>query len=75
MCSILGGNFAGQPIGPNHKPLNVDGLWALVFGDGSNGASQTSLYFTAGPKMESEGLFGEFEASGKSSSGALPGNY
>jgi uncharacterized protein (TIGR03118 family) len=70
-----GGNFVGQPTDQNGKPLNVDGLWALVFGDGSNNAPQTSLYFTAGPKMESEGIFGEFEVSTKSDSAGMPGTY
>jgi uncharacterized protein (TIGR03118 family) len=38
--------------------LTIDGLWALEFGNaGSNGNPQT-LYFTAGPNDESDGLFG-----------------
>jgi uncharacterized protein (TIGR03118 family) len=38
--------------------LAIDGLWALEFGNaGSNGTPDT-LYFTAGPNDESDGLFG-----------------
>jgi uncharacterized protein (TIGR03118 family) len=38
--------------------LVIDGLWALEFGNGgSNGNGQT-LYFTAGPNDENDGLFG-----------------
>ena len=60
----------------NGKPLNVDGLWALVFGNGSNNASTAALYFTAGPSMETEGIFGEFEAKNtKSQSPGMPGMY
>ena len=50
------GNSKGQPTDDKAKALNVDGLWALVFGDGTNNAATTSLYFTAGPNMESEGI-------------------
>jgi len=70
------GNQVGQPTDRNGKPLNVDGLWALVFGNGSNNASTSALYFTAGPNMESEGLFGEFQAKNtKSPSPGMPGMY
>jgi uncharacterized protein (TIGR03118 family) len=44
--------------------LLIDGLWALEFGNaGSNGNPQT-LYFTAGPNDEADGLFGTITASG-----------
>jgi uncharacterized protein (TIGR03118 family) len=59
----------GQPKDKKGKPLHVDGLWALVFGNGSNNAATTSLYFTAGPNMESEGIFGKFDVTSKKSSG------
>jgi uncharacterized protein (TIGR03118 family) len=55
----------GQPTDSKGTPLNVDGLWALVFGNGSNNAATTSLYFTAGPNMESEGIFGKFDVTTK----------
>jgi hypothetical protein len=54
-------NSTGQPTDKKGKALNVDGLWTLVFGNGSNKAATTSLYFTAGPNMESEGIFGKFD--------------
>ena len=74
------GNSKGQPTDNKGKPLNVDGLWALVFGDGSNKAATTSLYFTAGPNMETEGIFGKFDvtptskaSAGSAMQGANPG--
>jgi uncharacterized protein (TIGR03118 family) len=71
------GNNVGQPMDDKGNPIAVDGLWALVFGNGSNNAATTSLYFTAGPNMESEGIFGKFDAtSGKSQgSGGMVGPY
>jgi uncharacterized protein (TIGR03118 family) len=45
------------------KPISIDGLWALQFGHGapSNGPTNT-LFFTAGPNDESDGLFGSITA-------------
>jgi uncharacterized protein (TIGR03118 family) len=44
-------------------PLLIDGLWALAWGPSSPqaaeaGALPTQLYFTAGPNMEANGLYG-----------------
>jgi hypothetical protein len=70
------GNMVGQPANKSGKPLGIDGLWALVFGNGSNGANTNSLYFTAGPNMESEGIFGEIDvATKKPSTPSMPGMY
>jgi uncharacterized protein (TIGR03118 family) len=50
--------FIGQLMGPDGKPVSVDGLWTLTTGnDGSAGSSQ-KIYFTAGPDEEANGLFG-----------------
>ena len=54
----------GALKGADHKPIRIDGLWALQFGHGTtsapgnNGPSNT-LFFTAGPDDESHGLFGK----------------
>ncbi len=40
------------------SPLVIDGLWALIFGNGGSAGPATTLYFTAGPNDESHGLFG-----------------
>jgi uncharacterized protein (TIGR03118 family) len=71
------GTQVGQPKDDKGNPLNVDGLWALVFGNGTNNAATTSLYFTAGPNMESEGIFGRFDVMSKKSHGMVggPGPY
>ncbi len=41
------------------KSLTIDGLWALQFGRGApNNGPTNTLFFTAGPNEESDGLFG-----------------
>jgi len=39
------------------KPVVIDGLWTLTLGGGRNSSSDT-LYFTAGPNGETDGVFG-----------------
>jgi uncharacterized protein (TIGR03118 family) len=55
---------AGQLRSTTGGPLTVDGLWALEFGQGApnNGPTDT-LFFTAGPNDEQNGLFGSIRAS------------
>jgi uncharacterized protein (TIGR03118 family) len=40
------------------KAVMIDRLWSMQFGNGANGGSVNTLYFTAGPNGESDGLFG-----------------
>ncbi len=47
-----------QLIAANKKPLAIDGLWALIVGNGGSGGSASDVYFTAGPNDEANGLFG-----------------
>ena len=42
----------------NHKPLVIDGLWGIAFGNGAAAGPTTTLYFAAGPDDEEHGLFG-----------------
>jgi uncharacterized protein (TIGR03118 family) len=45
------------------KALSIDGLWAISFGgDAANNGLATSLYFTAGPNDENDGLLGSLTA-------------
>jgi uncharacterized protein (TIGR03118 family) len=46
----------------NGKPLFIDGLWGIGFGNGSGSGPTTTLYFAAGPNGESHGLFGSVTA-------------
>jgi uncharacterized protein (TIGR03118 family) len=43
----------------DHRPLAIDGLWAIAFGAGNaNSGPSNSLFFTAGPEDETHGAFG-----------------
>jgi uncharacterized protein (TIGR03118 family) len=43
---------------PNGRPIVIDGLWGLRFGNG-NAAKTGELVFSAGPNGESDGLLGK----------------
>ena len=51
------GRFIDRLDRPNGKPVIIDGLWKLTLGGGRTSSSDT-LYFTAGPNDEKDGLFG-----------------
>ncbi|WP_280152102.1 TIGR03118 family protein [Piscinibacter sp. XHJ-5] len=44
------------------RPLVIDGLWGLQFGNGASLGEANDLYFAAGPNREADGLFGKLEA-------------
>jgi uncharacterized protein (TIGR03118 family) len=55
----------GQLLGANHRPLAIDGLWGIGFGNGTVGPPAqptTTLYFAAGPDGGKHGLFGTVTA-------------
>ena len=58
------GNFLGALRDAKGKPLAIDGLWTLTLGGGRNSNSDT-LYFTAGPNGETDGLFGTITPASK----------
>ena len=51
------GTFVDQLEDANGNPLAIDGLWTLTLGGGRNSSPDT-LYFSAGPNKEVNGLFG-----------------
>jgi uncharacterized protein (TIGR03118 family) len=52
------GRFIGNVLNPDGSVVNIDGLWALEFGNGSGAGPAQTLFFTAGPDNEKDGLFG-----------------
>ena len=62
--AFSGGNdndFRGPLRDAKGKPVAIDGLWSILFGTFRNSDADT-LYFTAGPNQQQNGLFGKIEA-------------
>jgi len=55
------GHFEGFLEGRSGRPVVIDGLWALTFGNGAKAGVPGTLYFSAGPGGEKHGLFGSLE--------------
>jgi uncharacterized protein (TIGR03118 family) len=51
------GTLAGELADVHGRPVSIDGLWTLTLG-GGRGSSSDTLYFSAGPNGETNGLFG-----------------
>ncbi len=69
--NVTTGAFLGTLDGRNGSPLSIDGLWALTTGNGAMGGSLNTLYFTAGPNGENDGLFGGLTAAPEPSTWAM----
>jgi uncharacterized protein (TIGR03118 family) len=54
--------FVGQLDDASGIPIMIDGLWALINGNGGNGGNANKVYFTAGINREADGLFGSLSA-------------
>jgi len=52
------GRFRGLVRGLHGRPLIIEGLWALSFGNGAGAGPVNTLFFTAGIDDEAHGLFG-----------------
>ncbi len=73
-CALLVGNFGGHDriaaygiarnrfIGfsqdPEGRLIEIEGLWGPQFGNGASLEDANALYFAAGPKDQTQGLFG-----------------
>jgi uncharacterized protein (TIGR03118 family) len=59
----------GEPIDylrdREDKPLNIDGIWGLAFGNGVSLGDAHALYYTAGPNTEQDGIFGRLKIAEK----------
>ena len=52
------GEFEGLLRGPKGKPVNINGLWGLGFGNDAKAGPSNTLFFAAGLNDEANGLFG-----------------
>jgi uncharacterized protein (TIGR03118 family) len=50
--------FVDQLAGLDGNPLMIDGLWGLTAGNDGSAGSTNTIYFSAGPNDEANGLFG-----------------
>jgi phospholipase C len=53
------GRFRGQLLARRNRPLTIDGLWGLRFGNDGSAGPPSTLFFTAGPGKEKHGLLGQ----------------
>jgi uncharacterized protein (TIGR03118 family) len=58
------GTFVDQLRDTDGKTIAIDGLWTLTLGGGAKSSSDT-LYFTAGPNGQTDGLFGTITPASK----------
>lgn len=56
------GAFLGKLRDISGKPIQIDGLWSLTFGNGGQAGKTNELFFTAGINDEQHGLFGKIQA-------------
>ena len=50
--------YKGQLRHADGAPFEIDGLWAIAFGNGAAAGPTNTLYFLSGPSDEKAGLFG-----------------
>jgi hypothetical protein len=63
----------GTLKGLDGNPVTIQGLWALEFGGGSaNAGPTTTLFYTAGPLGETQGVFGRIQANPLGVGGTVP---
>jgi uncharacterized protein (TIGR03118 family) len=56
------GKFVGRLRGTDHKPITIEGLWGIAFGNGLSNQPVDTLFFAAGPGDEQHGLYGRLDA-------------
>ena len=60
------GNYIDELRDGSGSVLSIDRLWGLTFGNGVSLGDANSLYFTAGPNNEYDGLFGKLTVASSS---------
>jgi uncharacterized protein (TIGR03118 family) len=53
----MAGDFLGQ-LRQHGQPIEIEGLWAIMFPPATSTIDPNRLYFAAGPEDEEQGLFG-----------------
>jgi uncharacterized protein (TIGR03118 family) len=55
------GDFVGTLKDTGRRPIRIDGLWGLAFGNGFANQPVNALFFAAGPGDEKQGLYGRID--------------
>lgn len=55
---VKSGKFKGYLRDEAGKPIAIDGIWGLTFGNGVSLGDAMALYYTAGPNGEQDGILG-----------------
>jgi len=50
--------FKGFVENPDNSLMFIDGIWSLTFGNDGSAGTASTMYFSAGPNGENDGLFG-----------------
>jgi len=58
---LASGEFIGTLTTADQKPIEIEGLWGITFGNGFLTQSVNSLFFAAGPGDEQHGLVGRID--------------
>jgi uncharacterized protein (TIGR03118 family) len=58
---IATGRFEGQLHGVTGRPIRIDGLWGIAFGNGFANQPVDTLFFASGPNDEGHGLYGRLD--------------
>lgn len=58
---LKNGTPLGTLRGADNKPIVIDGLWGLQFGNGLQNQPVDTLFFAAGPEDEAHGLYGRLD--------------
>ena len=66
------GNYVDELKDPSGKTIAIDRVWGLAFGNGVSLGDANSLYFTAGPNNEYDGLFGKLTVAPQTASVSSP---
>ncbi|MHB8533949.1 MAG: TIGR03118 family protein [Sulfuricaulis sp.] len=59
--NLATGKFVGRLKGMDHRPIQIDGLWGIAFGNGFLSQPVNTLFFAAGPDGEQHGLYGRID--------------
>lgn len=55
------GHHTGALRNAKNKAIKIEGLWGLAFGNGVLNQKTNSLFFTAGPNDENNGIYGKID--------------